>query len=115
MCRCCHWCRPRIRILLLHCQGGDISEKQWSFGRVRGSPWSGMGVPGGQKTRPGGLVGAQGQNAGNVGASPPDRDDQLFGCTPLRPPVYSTPEVRGNADTTLVGEVDMSLTQGVLI
>ena len=42
-------------------------------------------------------------------------DDQLFGCTPLRPPVYSTPEVRGKADTTLVGEVDMSLTQGVLI
>ena len=26
--------------------------------------------------------------------------------------MYSTPEVRGNADTTLVGKVDMSLTQG---
>ena len=72
-----------------------------------------MGVPGGQETRPGGLVGTQGQNAGNVGGSPPDRVDQLFGFyTPFRPPVYSTPEVRGNADTTLVGEVDMSLTQG---
>ena len=49
--------------------GGDMSEKQWSFGRGRGSPllWCGMGVPGGQKARPGGLVGAQGRDAGNVG------------------------------------------------
>ena len=89
--------------------------KQWSFGRGRVSTalLSGMGVPGGQETRPGGLVGAQGQNAGNVGGSPPDRVDQLYGfCTPFRPPVYSTPEVCGNAGTTLVGEVDMSLTQG---
>ena len=44
-----------------------MSEKQWSFGRGRGSLllwslllWSGMGVLGGQKARPGGLVGAQG-------------------------------------------------------
>ena len=74
---------------------------------------SGMGVPGGQKTRPGGLVGAQGRDAVNVGGSPPDRVDQLFGfCNPFRPPVYSTQEVRGNADTILVGEVHMSLTEG---
>ena len=60
--------------------------------------------------------GLRGQNAGNVGGSPPDRVDQLFGfCTSFRPPVYSTPGERKKADTTLVGEVDMSLTQGVLI
>ena len=72
-----------------------------------------MGVPGGQGARPGGLVGLQGQSAGNMGGSPPHRVDQLFGfCTQFRPPVYSTPEVHGNADTTLVREVDMLLTQG---
>ena len=66
---------------------------------------SGMDVPVGQGARLGGLVGSQGQNAGNVGDSPPERVDQLFDfCTPFRPPVYSTPEVRGNANTTLVGE-----------
>ena len=67
---------------------------------------------GGQKARPGGLVGAQGRDAGNMGGSPPDRVDQLFGFgIPFRPPVYSTPEVRGNADTMLVRKVDMSSTQ----
>lgn len=44
----------------------------------------------------------------------PDRFDQLFGFVmPFRPPVYSTPHVRVVDDTsTVVGEVDMSLTQG---
>ena len=41
-----------------------------------------------------------------MGDPPPDWVDQLIGfCTTFRPPVYSTPEVLGNADTTLVREV----------
>ena len=48
-----------------------------------------------------------------MGGSPPDRVDQLFGlCTPFRPPVYGTRRVRGNGDSTIVEEVDMSLTRG---
>ena len=49
----------------------------------------------------------------NIGGSPADRVDQLFGlCTPFRPPVYGTRRVRGNGDSTIVEEVDMSLTRG---
>ena len=56
--------------------------------------------------------GGGGKARGLRGGPPPDRVDQLLGfCTQFRPPVYSTPEVRGNADTTLVGEVDMFFTQ----
>lgn len=44
----------------------------------------------------------------------PDRFDQLFGFVmPFRPPVHSTPHDRVVDDTTtVVGEVDMFLTQG---
>ena len=61
-----------------------------------------MGVPGTQGAMAVRLVWPKGQHRG----SPPDRVDQLlFGlCTPFRPHVYSTPGVRGNGDTTLVGE-----------
>ena len=59
--------------------------------------------------------GIKGLDVGKVGVLP-DRVDQLFGfCTSFRPLLYSTPEVCGNAETTLVGEVDMSLIEGVLI
>ena len=78
-----------------------------SVNRGRWSPLflSDMGVPGAQGARAGGLVGPQGENAWEMGGSPPDRVDQLFGfCTPFRPPVYNTPGVRGNGNTTLVGE-----------
>lgn len=49
-----------------------------------------------------------------MGGPVPDRFDQLFGfVTPLRPPVYSTPDARaGNEISTVVGEVDLSFTQG---
>ena len=56
-----------------------------------------MGVPGARELGQVAWWGLRG--------SPPDRVDQLFGfCTPFRPPVYNTPGVRGNGDTTLVGE-----------
>ena len=60
-----------------------------------------MGVPGAQGATAGGLVGPKGKKGG----SPPDSVDQLFGlCASFRPPVYSTPGVRGNGHTTLLGE-----------
>ena len=72
-----------------------------------------MGIPVVRGARTGGLEGPQGQNAGKMGGSPPDRVDQLFGlCTPFRPPVYGTHRVRGNGDSTIMEEVDMSLTHG---
>ena len=75
-----------------------------------------MGVPGAQGARAGGLVGPQGENAWEMGGSPPDRVDQLFGfCTPFRPPVYNTPGVRGNGNTTLVGKGRHVLDRGGLL
>lgn len=47
------------------------------------------------------------------GGPVPDRFDQLFGFVmPFRPPVYSTPNARRVEDSTVVGEVDMSITRG---
>ena len=74
--------------------------KHWSFGRGRGSlsSLSDMDVSGFHGARPGGLMGPQGQMQATWGSSP-DRVDKLFGfCTPFRLPVYSNPEVRGDAD-----------------
>ena len=65
-----------------------------------------MDVPGGKGARAGGLEGLQGQNAGKMGGSPPDRVDHLFGlCNPFRPPVYGTLGVLRNDDTILVGKL----------
>ena len=74
-----------------------------SFNRGRGSQvfLINMGVPGAKRARADGLVGPKGQTLGLT----PERVDQLFGfCTPFRPPVHSTPGVRGNGDITLLGE-----------
>lgn len=50
-----------------------------------------------------------------TGGSVPDRFYQFFGfVTSCGPPVYSTPHARVVDDTsTVIGEVDMSLIQGV--
>lgn len=49
-----------------------------------------------------------------MGGPVPDRFDQLFGfVTPFRPPVYSTLQARTVEDSTVVGEVDVSLTREV--
>ena len=47
----------------------NMSVNQWSFGQRKGGPslLSSIGVTAGQVARPGGFVGPQGQNAGNVG------------------------------------------------
>lgn len=57
---------------------------------------------------------AQGRDMGAIEGHVPDRFDQLFGFVmPFRPPVHSTPHARVVDDTTtVVGEVDMFLTQG---
>uniref|UniRef100_A0A8W8MHM4 Uncharacterized protein n=1 Tax=Magallana gigas TaxID=29159 RepID=A0A8W8MHM4_MAGGI len=93
-----------------------MADGQGSFGLGRGGSWkrSGMGVPGGKGANPAGLAWAQGRDIDAMGGHVPDRFDQLFGfVTPFRPPVYSTPQARTVEDSTVVGEVDMSLTREV--
>lgn len=93
-----------------------MAEGHGSFGLGRREPrvTSGMDVPGGKRAKPAGLAGAQGRDMGAREGPVPDRFDQVFGfVTPFRPPVYSTPHARVVDDTsTVVGEVDMSFTQG---